>query len=83
MSLLLASLVLGFALFGLQMTFECAPVCRMSSWASTFSVIPTICFGFQVSCTLKIHFNKTFDSFETEWLLESGRFWYQMTISQA
>lgn len=23
----------------------------MSSWASTFSVIPTICFGFQVSVT--------------------------------
>uniref|UniRef100_H2SFG2 Solute carrier family 38 member 8a n=1 Tax=Takifugu rubripes TaxID=31033 RepID=H2SFG2_TAKRU len=47
MSLLLASLVLEFALFVLQMTFECAPVCRMSSWASTFTVIPTICFGFQ------------------------------------
>lgn len=26
-------------------------VCRIGSWASMFSVIPTICFGFQVSAT--------------------------------
>ena len=30
----------------------CLSVCRISSWASMFSVIPTICFGFQVSATL-------------------------------
>lgn len=46
--------LLGFMLFvdSWWLLHVLLSVCRISSWASMFSVIPTICFGFQVSAAV-------------------------------